>query len=130
MNHGVGKVRSSGFEGGLSLVEVLTAASIISLAMLAIASMFDIGSSLVLDSGTVSQALASAQGKVEELKNKPFPPSGGSEAISVGSNSYTRSWTVSLSGSSPNRLATVTVTVTWSGRKPGSTQLMIMITEP
>jgi hypothetical protein len=27
-------------------------------------------------------------------------------------------------------LATITVTVTWSGRKPGSTQLMTMVTEP
>lgn len=82
------------------------------------------------DSGRTSQALAFAQEKIEELKNKPFPPSGGSDVLSVGFNQFTRSWTVSLSGSSPNRLATITVTVTWSGRRLGSIQLMTVLTEP
>lgn len=98
---------------GVSVVEVLIGASIVALALLAIASMFPTAYSNVEYGGKRTKAVALAQQKMEELRAGTFPPSttGSPETVE---GVYTRSWTVSVSGTAPNQVATVTVTVTWS----------------
>jgi len=97
---------------GVSVVEVLIGASIIALALLAVASMFPTAYSNVEYGGKRTKAVALAQQKMEELRAGAFPPSsGGPETIE---GVFTRSWTVSVSGTAPNQVATVTVTVSWS----------------
>ncbi len=97
---------------GVSVVEVLIGASIIALALLAIASMFPTAYSNVEYGGKRTKAVALAQQKMEELRAGTFPPSSGGPETLEGV--YTRRWTVTVSGTAPNQVATVTVTVSWS----------------
>lgn len=103
---------------GFTLVELLIGASLIAVALLAIASTFPTAYSDVEYGGRRTKAVALAQQKMEELRAGSFPPSttGSPETIE---SIYTRSWMVTVTGS-PSQVATVTVTVTWPsvlGRK-------------
>jgi len=116
---------------GFSLVEVLIAAALISVAFLAIASMFPTGYTNVVYGGNASRGLALAQQKVEELRNSSFPPSSGSDSPS----GFTRTWTVdSITYGSPpvtGDVVRVTVTVTWPQVvRPGNIQLVAFIAKP
>ena len=114
---------------GFTLIEVLVAAVILLVAIIAIATMFPTGRGNVDDAGKRSRALALAQENLEIVKNSAFPPVGGSCPAPTPSG-YTCSMNVSLSGTSPNRLATVTVTVGWKGApRSGNVSLVTRIAE-
>jgi prepilin-type N-terminal cleavage/methylation domain-containing protein len=116
-------------ERGFTLVEVLMAAIILLVAILAIATMFPTGRGNVDDAGKRSRAVALAQENLEIVKNSAFPPvTGGCPAPTP--SGHTCSMNVSLSGTSPNRLATVTVTVDWKGApRSGNVSLVTRMAE-
>ncbi|MFQ5880898.1 MAG: prepilin-type N-terminal cleavage/methylation domain-containing protein [Candidatus Methylomirabilales bacterium] len=113
-------------ERGFTLAEVLIAASILAVSLLAIANMFPTAFSNVTSGGESSRAVALAQKKMEEIKGQAFPPAPGSDTT----EGFSRSWTVNIGGGPPpNRLATVTVTVTWQSPRPDTFQLVTLIAE-
>ena len=99
---------------GFTLVELLVAATILLVAVLAIATMFPTGRGNVDDAGKRSRAIALARENLEVVKNSAFPPVTGG-CLAPTPSGYICSMNVSLSGATPNRLATVTVTVGWKG---------------
>ena len=114
---------------GFTLLELLVAAIILVVAILAIATMFPTGRGNVDDAGKRSRAVALAQENLEMVKNSAFPPvTGGCPAPTP--SGYTCSMNVSLSGTSPDQLATVTVTVGWKGApRSGNVSLVTRIAE-
>lgn len=103
---------------GLSLLEVLLATMILAIGLLGIMSAFPTSYSTVVASGGNSKATAYAQQKLEDLKNQPFTPGpiNGNDTLENGE--YARTWTIGLIAGPalPNRLARITVTVSWGGR--------------
>ncbi len=101
---------------GFTLIEVLIAASILSVGLLALVSVFPVGYVDVTVSGGQSKATAYAQQMMEQLKNQPFTASAPlqTDAPEAG---YTRTWSITQEAGSnaPNRLARITVTVNWAG---------------
>lgn len=118
---------------GFSLIEILIAAALISVAFLAIASMFPTGYTNIEYGGEASRAMALAQQKIEELRNTP---STSFSSISSGSDNpsgYTRTWTVENVGfgSSSGDLKKVTVTVKWPQViRKGEVTLVSFIAKP
>lgn len=106
---------------GFTLVEVLVAASILGVILLAVAGLFSTAYSNVGDGGRRTKAVALAKQKMEELRDGIFPPStaGSPETIEA---IYTRSWTVAVAGA-PTQIATVTVTLAWPDAGHGTKQL-------
>ncbi len=105
---------------GFSVVEVLIAAAILAVVLLAIASLFSTAYSNVGYGGRRTKAVALAKQKMEELRDGFFPPStvGSPETVE---GIYTRSWTVMVTGA-PSQVATVTVTVAWPDAGYGTKQ--------
>lgn len=103
---------------GLSLVEVLIASALLAFALVGIMSVIPTAYVDVVASGSESKAMAYAQQKLEELKNQSFTPGpfDNSDNAEVLEAEYTRSWTINQVGgtTAPNRLARISVTVTWS----------------
>ncbi len=101
---------------GFTLIEVLIAASILSVGLLALVSVFPVGYVDVTVSGGQSKATAYAQQMMEQLKNQPFTASAPlqTDAPEAG---YTRTWSITQEPvtNAPNRLARITVTVNWAG---------------
>ncbi len=101
---------------GFTLIEVLIAASILAVGLLALVSVFPIGYVDVTVSGGQSKATAYAQQMMEQLKNQPFTASAPlqTDAPEAG---YTRTWSITQEPGTnpPNRLARITVTVNWAG---------------
>ena len=127
---------------GFTLIEVLIAASILAVGLLALVSAFPIGYVDVTVSGGQSKATAYAQQMLEQLKNQPFNP--GTPAFNgndvpvlspgpplVLDNAYTRTWSITevAGAATPNRLARITVTVTWGGGRPQRVDLETMRAE-
>lgn len=108
---------------GVSVVEVLIAASILAVALVAIGSLFSTAYLNVGYGGRRTVALALANQKMEELRDGIFPPStaGSPEAIN---GIYTRSWTVTVSGA-PSQVARTTVTVSWPEAAGGTKELTL-----
>jgi prepilin-type N-terminal cleavage/methylation domain-containing protein len=114
---------------GFTLVELLVAATILLVAVLAIATMFPTGRGNVDDAGKRSRAIALARENLEVVKNSAFPPVTGG-CLAPTPSGYTCNMNVSLGGTSPNRLATVTVTVGWKGApRSGNVSLATRIAE-
>ncbi len=116
---------------GFSLLEVLVTTSIMAVSLLAIAMMFPTAYSNIDQGGRMSSAAALAQEAIEVVRNSAFPPSAGScpAAVAVPAN-LTCSLGVSVTGSSPKRSATVTVTVAWtSAPRSSSVSLVTRIAE-
>lgn len=105
---------------GMSLIEVMIASAILAFALVSITSAFPTAYVNVDTSGTRSKATAYAQQKLEGLKNQPFNPGPLTANDSLENGEFTRSWTVTQEPGTnvPNRLARITVTVTWVGRRP------------
>ena len=109
--------------GGFSLVEVLIAAAILGVVLLAIAGLFSTGYSNVGAAGRRTKAVELAKQKMEQLRDGSFPPStAGSPEIVEGI--YNRSWTVAVAGA-PSQVATVRVTVAWPDANQGTRQLTL-----
>jgi len=113
---------------GMTILEILVAVTVLCVGLLAVAVMFPTSSSNIDFGGKTSKATALAQEKIEEFRNTSF------DSITGGNDSpagHARTWTVSDAGSSPFRLRTVTVTVSWpSGYgRPNSVTLQTFIAE-
>jgi uncharacterized protein (TIGR02598 family) len=106
-------------QGGFSIVEVIIAAGVMAAGILALTSLFPVSSDNLVASAGTTAAVALGTQKIEDLKNTTFPPVGGNDNKTVEGTTYTRTWSVVVPGpppNSPNRTATITVTVTWPGR--------------
>ncbi len=106
-------------EAGFTAVELLVAAALLSVVLLAVISTLMTGYQDLMYGGNVTRAAVYAQQKLEELRNaSTFPPAPVSPAPPLTDTpgpGFTRSWVVSsVTGSSPSRIATLVVTVTWS----------------
>ena len=112
-----------------TVVEVLIAAAILLVALLAVAGTLPTGSTNVDEGGRISTAVALAQQTLEVVKNSAFPPAAGNCPGPV-PTSFTCSLAVSLSGATPNRLATITVTTTWrNSQRSGTVRLVTALAE-
>jgi prepilin-type N-terminal cleavage/methylation domain-containing protein len=108
---------------GFSLIEVLIAAAILGVVLLAIAGLFSTGYSNVGSGGRRTKAVAMAKQKIEELRDGVFPPSttGSPETLE---GIYSRSWTVTVTGAS-SQVATVTIAVSWPDANQGTRQVTL-----
>ena len=129
--HGIPDAGRPGTTGsaGFSLVEVLVTASLMAFVLLAFMASFMAGGGNVNQGGRVSRAVALAQQNIERVKNTTFPPSAGNCPGTMPAG-ITCTVSVSLSGTSPNRLANVTATVNWrSAQRSGNVSLVTLISE-
>jgi Tfp pilus assembly protein PilV len=96
---------------GFTLVEVLVAGTILAVSLLGIITAFPVAYRDIVYGGRVTQAVAQAQQKLEEVKAANFPPANGTQTNGL----YTVTWTVNSVGfgASANDLRKVVVTVTW-----------------
>lgn len=117
---------------GFSALEVLIAASVIALALLAIASMFPTGYQDIHLGGGLAIGTELAQRKIEELRNQTFtalaglhtsatPPDSpasisesGITVPEVSAYSFTRKAWVNVTGTAPYRTSKITVIVSWN----------------
>jgi len=112
-----------------TVVEVLIAAAILLVALLAVAGTLPTSSTNVDEGGRISSSVALAQQTLEVVKNSAFPPAAGNCPGPV-PTSFTCSLAVSLSGATPNRLATITVTTTWrDSQRSGTVSLVTALAE-
>ena len=124
-----GGIQRSRNTRAFTVVEVLIAAAILLVALLAVAGTLPTGSTNVDEGGRISNAVALAQQTLEVVKNSAFPPAAGSCPGPV-PTSFTCSLAVSLSGATPNRLATITVTTTWrNSPRSGTVRLATALAE-
>lgn len=119
---------------GFTVVEVLVAAAILLVALLAILDVFPTSSTNVDEGGRISSAVALAQQTIEVIKSTTtFPPTAGNCASVYGVSVPAYTCNVSVpapTGSSPNRLATITVTTTWrNSKRSGNVSLVTRIAE-
>lgn len=144
---------------GLSLVEILIGAAILAVALLAIASMFPISLEDTEESGKQTRGFALAEGMMERIRatgtfadvlryngrsTTEASYTTGSAVVDATLNSWKQATTqvpgsgipqgagtisVTTSGATPARLATVTVTVTWPNRRGLTAVLVTQISE-
>ncbi len=122
-------VARGGGAPAFTLIEVVVAAGIIGTVLLALTGVFLTSYTNVDYGGRVTRATEYAHQKAEDLRNTPFDTlAGGSD---VPETAFTRSWTVSMAGTSPNRLGTVTVTVSFLSQtgRPSSVEIATQIAE-
>lgn len=107
-------------EKGMTLPEILIAVAILTIGLLAVVSMLSAGFTDVVVSGGQSKATSYARQQIELLKNQPFVATLAATTDTPEAG-VTRTWQIALvSGVTPNRLARITVTVTWqTGAGPG-----------
>jgi len=115
---------------GFTFIEVLIAAAILAVGLLALVSVFPVGYVDVTVSGGQSKATAYAQQMLEQLKNQGFNP-GPANGNDAPEAAYARSWSITpVAGTvAPNRLARITVTVLWGGDRPQTVALETMRAE-
>ena len=106
---------------GMTLPEILIAVAILTIGLLAVVSLLSAGFTDVVVSGGQSKATSYARQKIEELKNQAFVATlvATTDTPEAG---VTRTWSIAQVGPTvaPNRLARLTVTVTWqTGASPG-----------
>jgi prepilin-type N-terminal cleavage/methylation domain-containing protein len=102
-------------DSGFTMIEILIALFILSVALLGICSMVY----SVMSSTSLSKEMAVAttlmQDKMESLKNTPVTSlTAGNDTVQLGNIDYLRQWTVSPSANTRS----ITVTVNWNRRGP------------
>jgi len=104
---------------GFSLVEVAIAGAIIVVGILALISLFPVSSANLVASASTTGAVGLGAQQIETMRNLPFPPPSGNDTQTpvLGGITYTRTWSVAVAGTAPNRTATITVTITWPGQR-------------
>lgn len=128
---------------GFSALEVLIAASVTALALLAVASMFPTGYQNIHFGGGLTIATNLTQRKLEELRNQTFttlaslntsatppnsPPSVSESPITmpgVSAYSFTRNTWVNVEGIAPYRTAKITVIVSWGEGPLGTREVKL-----
>lgn len=125
-----GAVKRMKSRHGFTFIEVLIAAAILAVGLLALVSVFPVGYVDVTVSGGQSKATAYAQQMLEQLKNQGFNP-GPANGNDAPEAAYARSWSITpVAGTvAPNRLARITVTVQWGGDRPQTVALETMRAE-
>jgi type IV pilus assembly protein PilV len=119
---------------GFSLIEVLITLVILSISLLALASLMAMTTRNNSFGSHVTEAATFAQDKLEELRVTSWgnlPPFSGSDqrSGSTGIN-YTRNWSVNPNPPSLNdTLRTITITVTWNDRVNHSIRLLSVISQ-
>jgi len=106
---------------GMTLPEILIAVAILTIGLLAVVSMLSAGFTDVVVSGGQSKATSYARQQIEMLKNQPFVATLAATTDTPEAG-VTRTWSIAQVGATvaPNRLARITVTVTWqTGASPG-----------
>ena len=113
-------------ERGMTLPEVLIAVAILTIGLLAVVSMLSAGFSDVVVSGGQSKATSYARQKIEELKNQAFVATL-AQQTDTPETGVTRTWQIAAVGATaaPNRLARITVTVTWATGASPSQQVIV-----
>ena len=123
----------------MTLIEVMVAISIITIALLALLSMLSSGSLSVFVGGGQSKATAYARQQVEQLRNQllcaPFngpangPPCFPTNGADNPEPGLARTWTITPSGVTvaPNRLWDMTVTVASTQASPSAAAQSITI---
>jgi len=117
---------------GFTVAEILIAAAVLSLAILAIAGMFPTAYQNVTYGGRITQATNLAVQKMEELKNSSYgslivSPTPYNDPNNPIGGIFSRSWKIEDSGL-PAGLKRITVTVSWSTAfGPKNVQLMTLI---
>lgn len=115
-------------QAGFTLVEVLIAALILTVALLAIVTMIPVGASTVDYNAGMARGTALAQQRIEQLKNVPFTslvgmdtanvpptlPASEDTTVTEGNGSFTRQVWVQINGAAPRREAVVTLMLTWA----------------
>ncbi|MFQ5961211.1 MAG: prepilin-type N-terminal cleavage/methylation domain-containing protein [Candidatus Methylomirabilales bacterium] len=115
-------------QAGFTLAEVLVAAAILAVAMLAIVTMIPTAASTVDYNAGMARATALAQQRIEQLKNVPFTtlvamdaanvppnlPASEDTTVAEGNDSFTRQVWVQVNGAAPRREAVVTLMLTWA----------------
>ena len=117
-------------ERGMTLPEVLIAIAILTIGLLAVVSMLSAGFSDVVVSGGQSKATSYARQKIEELRNQAFVATLAQTTETGPPNlepGFTRTWQIAAVGvtAAPNRLARITVTVTWATGAGPSQQVIV-----
>lgn len=139
--------------GGFSLIEVIVAAAILSVALVALASLFPTGYQNIAYGGGMTMATDLGQQKIEALRHLPFdlgaactapptdlaclntagvPPGGApSETETItnptvsGGYSFARQTWVQVQGTAPYRFADVTVILQWAEGQFGTKTLRL-----
>lgn len=103
---------------GRGLIEVLVAAAILPVGLLAALSAVSTGYLDAAASGGLSKATAYAQAELEALKNQAFNPGPLTAGDNLEGGEFRRTWAVTpVAGTvAPNRLVRIVVTVNWGGR--------------
>lgn len=98
-------------QAGFTLIEMLIAAAILGVTLVAMTTAFPVSYVNVVYAGRVSQGVALAQLVLEDLKAGTFPPANGNATSGI----YTITWTVTSVGvgGAADDLRKVSVTVTW-----------------
>ena len=117
---------------GFTMMELLVAVGVIGAVLLGIAGVFIVSYTNVDHGGRVSRATTYAHQKVEELRNTSFgllatmaPGSDGPEPA------FARTWTVTVNGTAPARIADVRVDVSFPSQtgRPATVQIQSRIAE-
>lgn len=113
---------------GFSLIEILIAIIILSVSLLALASLMGTTTQNTSFGGSVTEAVTFAQDRLEELRGTQWADidSGSDTRIGFRQNLvYTRNWDVVQNGN----IKTITITVSWTERGNHSVQLVSAITD-
>jgi type II secretory pathway pseudopilin PulG len=111
------------------MLELLVATTVMSIALIAAAKVFPSGYGNVKASGSLTEATAYAQRKMEELRTGAGINFGNLASGTETQGVYTLTWTVTATGTSPTRYATVNLTVGWSGAHAATADLVSVIAE-
>ncbi|MFQ5945836.1 MAG: hypothetical protein ACE5K9_08990 [Candidatus Methylomirabilales bacterium] len=111
---------------GMTVVEVLIAAGILVVGLTALITALAAGHLDVVGSGGQATATAYARQVLEQFKNQPFNP-GPANGTDNPQADVTRTWTITpVAGTvAPNRLARISVTVTWRTGGPQSKSIVL-----
>lgn len=111
------------------MLELLAASTVMSIALIATAKVLPSGYGTVKASGSLTEATAFAQRKMEELRTSAGINFGNLASGTETQGAYTLTWTVAVTGTSPSRYATVTLSVRWSGATASSVDLVSVVAE-
>ncbi len=112
-------------------MEVVVAIGVIGTVLLALTGTFLTSYTNVDYGGRLTRASEYAHQKAEDLRNTPFANLTNPPLNDVPETAFTRTWAVTLADASPNRLATVTVTVSFLSQtgRPSTIQVVSQIAE-